>query len=173
MDRDWTAEPRRNDMLKEVPGLLTSAALMLGAAPSAFAHSASVDFANQPRLDAPRGMAALANFRIPLGSTPDRQEPSFGLSFGFGRTTGAGDLTAHTTTRQLRLVDLRLDKKARLRNARVASFDLANLDEDNRLNLFGGSNNAVWLVGGAVLVGVGVCLLAECFDGNDKQGDDD
>jgi len=158
-------------MLKHVTCLAVSAALMAGTAPPAFARNAALDLANGASLDAPRGAAAQLNFRIPLGAAPVRDEPAFGLTFGFGRATGADGLTARTTTRQIRLVDLRLDRSARLRNARVASFDLANLDDDRRLNLFGGSSTP-WLIGGVLVVGVGVCLLAECFDSKDKQDDD-
>jgi hypothetical protein len=146
---------------------------MIGGAPTASAQNAAFDMMHKASLDAPRGATAMANFRLPLGNAPDREEPTFGLSFGFGRTAGAGELTPHTKTRLVRLVDIRLDQSARLRNARVGSFDLANPDKNRRLNLFGGANDTVWLVGGAVLIGVGVCLFAECFDGDGGEEVDD
>lgn len=160
-------------MLRQLTCLVVSASLTAGTSPSAFARNAALDLANGASLDAPRGAAALANLRIPLGAAPERtEEPAFGLTFGFGRANGADGLTARMTTRQIRLVDLRLDRGARFTNARVAGFDLANLDDDKRLNLFGGSNSTPWVIGGVLVVGLGVCLLAECFDGDDKQDDD-
>ena len=160
-------------MLREIAALATSAALIAGTSAPASARNAAEYMRDGTLLDAPQGATAMASVRIPLGSAPERDRPTWGLTLGVAQTTGAGDLTAHTTTRQIRLADLRLDENARLRNAYVASFDLANLDKDKRLNLFGGSSDTLWLVGGVVLVGVGVCILAECFDSDNGDEADD
>lgn len=116
--------------------------------------------------DAPQGATATINLRIPFGAQGARARPSYGLSFGYGQTMGAPTLDGRTITRSVTLADLRFTGAGELRNARLASFDLAHLDRDRRMNLMGGSTT--WFIVGAVAAGVAVCLLLECFDGDDE-----
>ena len=55
----------------------------------------------------------------------------------------------------------------------IATFDLANLDQDRRLNYSSDGDDNTWLiVGGIVVAGLVICLLAECFEGDDDDEDD-
>ena len=118
--------------------------------------------------DAPRGATATLNMRVPLGTDARKAKPSYGLSFGYGKTVGAG-YDGRPLSRNLQLADLRLDADGRLDRAQLASFDLANLDEDKRLNMMDGGGNTVWIVVGLVAAGVAVCLLADCFEDDDES----
>ena len=120
--------------------------------------------------DAPRGATATLNLRVPLGTQRQQARPTYGLTFGYGQTVGAPTLDGQTTTRAVRLADFRFNGGGELRSARVASFDLANLDRDRRFSNLNGQVSTVWIIVGVAAVGVGVCLLvAECFDGNDDD----
>ena len=59
---------------------------------------------------------------------------SYGLTLGYGSTTGAPALDGTTVTRQVNVADIRFNGQGEVRNARVPSFDLANLDRDRRFN---------------------------------------
>ena len=122
--------------------------------------------------DAPRGATATANLRVPLGRE-NRHRASYGLSFGYGRSTGDANLGYRTSSRAITFADFRFSGND-LREARVASFDLANLDETKRrMNLTGDGDNTLWIVVGLVAAGVAVCLLADCFEGDDDSPDSD
>lgn len=150
-------------MVKKLVFATVSAALCIASVSPALAQEY-----RPSGFDAPRGATATANLRIPLGApAKSKAEPSYGLTVGLGKTTGTG-VDGRTTTRQVRLADLRFTDGFKLRNAKVASFDLANLDRDRRMNLSGGGNT-VWIVVGLVAAGVTVCLLAECFEGDDDD----
>jgi hypothetical protein len=116
--------------------------------------------------DAPRGATATANLRVPLGRQA-KAKPTYGLTFGYGRRMGAG-LDGREATRQLRFADLRFSSDGRIKQANVASFDLANLDRDRRLNLTGGMSTT-WIVVGLIAAGIAVCVATECYDGNDDD----
>lgn len=116
--------------------------------------------------DAPRGATATVNLRVPLGREQARRA-SYGLTLGYGQATGAG-LDGRTTTRAVNVADFRFQGD-QLRQARVASFDLANLDRSRRQMNLTGEGNTLWIVVGLVAAGVAVCLLADCFDGDDSN----
>jgi hypothetical protein len=121
--------------------------------------------------DAPRGATAAVNLRVPLGMSRHEagRRMSYGLTLGYGQAVGGQALDGRTTTRAVNLADLRFNRSGEVRNARVASFDLANLDRDRRMSNLSGEVSTVWIIVGVVAVGVGVCLLAlECFDGDDE-----
>ena len=118
--------------------------------------------------DGPRGVNATLNMRVPLGRAPAaRAKPSYGLTFGMGKTVGAG-LDGRPVNRQLTLGDIRFNEQGKLNRAQLASFDLAHLDADKRMNLTG-DGNTLWIVVGLAAAGVAVCLLADCFDGDDDD----
>ncbi len=118
--------------------------------------------------DAPRGATATANLRIPLGIDRARAVPNYGLTLGLGRTMGSQELDGRTVSRAITFADLRFTGEG-LQKAEVASFNLANLDRDRRLNLMGDGNDTLWIVGGLVVAGVAICLLADCFEGDDDD----
>jgi hypothetical protein len=119
--------------------------------------------------DAPRGATATVNLRVPMGRE-HAERASYGLTLGYGHTAGLPGLTGETTSRAVNVADFRFSG-GELRNARVASFDLANLDQDRRvMNLTGGQDNTLWIIGGIVVAGVVVCfVITDCFDGDDDD----
>ena len=117
--------------------------------------------------DAPRGATATVNLRVPLG-TENRERATYGLTVGYGQEVGMQDLSGRTTARAVNVADFRFSGNE-LRNARIATFDLANLDQDRRMNLDGGGKKT-WLIIGAILVGgIVICLAADCFDDDDSS----
>lgn len=119
--------------------------------------------------DGPRGVNATFNLRIPLGREA-KAKPSYGLTFGMGKTVGAG-LDGRPIRRQLTLGDIRFNEQGKLNKAQLASFDLAHLDDQKKMYL-NGEGNTLWIVVGLVAAGVAVCLLADCFDGDDDSSSD-
>ncbi|HYJ82112.1 MAG TPA: hypothetical protein VEW26_04605 [Allosphingosinicella sp.] len=149
-------------MRKFVAATVSAALCLASVAPAAAQNYRAEGFAG------PRGVNATLNMRIPLGkSAAARAKPSYGLTFGMGKTVGAG-LDGREMTRQLTLGDIRFNDRGKLSKAQLASFDLANLDQDRRMNLTGG-DNTLWIVVGLVAAGVAVCLLADCFEGDDDD----
>lgn len=148
---------------KFVSATVSAALCMLSVAPAMAQDYRFTGF------DAPRGATATVNLRVPLG-TQGRQaaRPSYGLTMGYGQTVGSQALDGQTATRAVNLADLRFSGRE-LRNARVASFDLANLDRDRRFSNLNGEVSTVWIIVGVAAVAVGVCLIAECFDGGDED----
>ena len=122
--------------------------------------------------DAPQGASATVNFRVPLTqSRRENRRPTYGLTFGIGRSSGSPDMDGTVVTRSLSFADIRLSEEGSLQQARVASFDLANLDEDRRLNMLGGTST--FTVIGVVAVAAGICWLTDCIGGDDNDDDDD
>ena len=148
-------------MLRKLVTATASVALCLASAAPAFAQQY-----NYSGFNAPMGATATANIRIPLGAET-KSKASYGLSFGLGRTVGAG-FDGRPVTRELRLADIRFSGEGRLDQARVASFDLANLDQDRRLKMMG-DGNSLWIIVGLAAAGVAVCLALECFEGDDDD----
>ncbi len=111
------------------------------------------------------------NLRVPLGMSRQQTDRrmSYGVTLGYGQTMGSPTLDGRTTTRAVNLADFRFNNSGELRNARVASFDLANLDRDRRFSNLNGEVTTVWIVVGLVAAGVAVCLLADCFGGDEED----
>ena len=116
-------------------------------------------------MDAPRGLAATVNLRVPLGRQASAGRPTYGLTLGYGRTY-ADDVDGRTRSRAMNFADLRFSgRNMELTRASLASFDLAHLDRDRRMNLVGKKSTLVLgIVIGAALV---ICLAADCFGGDD------
>ena len=125
-------------------------------------------------LQAPLGATATVNFRVPLGAAPAREKKAtYGLTLGFGHQVDSLTTDGRVATHQAKLADIRFADGFKLHKAEVMTFDLANLDEDPRANLTGGDDQTLWIVVGLVAAGVAVCLLADCFEGDDDDDDDD
>jgi hypothetical protein len=117
--------------------------------------------------NAPLGLTATANLRIPLGREAKARRASYGVSLGFGREVGAG-YDGRPVTRSIHLADLRFSGGGKLGQARLAGADLVRLDRQRRANLTGGGGTT-WFVLGAVAAAVGICLLADCLGGDDDE----
>jgi hypothetical protein len=117
--------------------------------------------------EAPRGATATVNLRIPFGRQ-DIERPNYGLTLGYGQTVGPQTFDGRTTTRGARLADLRFNESGALRNARLAGLDLANLDQDRRMNLVGPGKKTWLVIGGIIVAGILICVAADCF-GDDEE----
>ena len=147
---------------KFVSATVSAALCMMSVAPAMAQEYRSNVF------EAPRGATATLNLRVPMGPE-HRERASYGLTVGFGQTMATPTMDGRTTTRAVNVVDIRF-RGDELRQARVASFDLANLDRSRRqMNLTGGGDNTLWIVVGLVAAGVAICLLADCFEGDDDE----
>ncbi|HYD25935.1 MAG TPA: hypothetical protein VEB68_14190 [Croceibacterium sp.] len=152
-------------MVRKLVAATVSAALCLAPVAPAFAQTYSAADAVQ----APLGATATLNLRVPLGGGPNLKEPTYGLTLGYGQEVGTGD-SGQLLTRQVNVADIRFSSDGFLRQANVASFDLANLDKDRRFsNDLTGEGNTLWIVVGLVAAGVAICLLADCFEGDDDE----
>ena len=139
-----------------------SAALCLASVTPAMAQNYRAE-----GFDGPRGVNATVNLRVPLGkSSKARAKPTYGLTFGIGKEVGAG-MDGRPISKQLTIADLRFSGKGDLARAQLASFDLAHLDRDKRLNMMGGDSGLMTIVVIAA-AGAAVCfVITDCF------GDDD
>ena len=155
-------------MVRKLVTATVSAALCLATMAPAAAAAQEYRFAG---FDGPRGATATVNLRIPFGQQQRAERPSYGLSFGYGRVVGAG-LDGWANTRAINVADIRFTERGELRNARLASFDLAHLDEDRRLNMVGGGKKSLLIIGGIIVAGVLICVAADCFDDDDDEDND-
>ena len=165
-------------MIRRLVSVATMTALCLSSVTPAMAQSYRMT-----ELEAPRGATASIDFRMALGAPRQSQGaqkgPTFGLRMGVGRTMAAPTTSYDvrpTITREVRLADFRFDTGGSLARAEVATFDLANLDEDPRLALAGddGEKDATtyYIIGGLALVAIGV-LAFDLFDDDDEDDDFD
>ena len=152
-------------MGRELVAGLAAFALCLGSATPVLAQD--YRFAG---FDGPRGASATVDLRVPLGSARHRSRPTLGLTLGFGRTVGTG-IDGAPVVRRMPLVDLRASSSGLMR-ARVASFDLAHLDQNRRLNLDGGKKTTLALVAAVAAAAAAACLVAGCFDDDDEPDED-
>jgi len=146
---------------KFVSATVSAALCMMSVAP---AMAQDYRFAG---FDAPRGATATVNLRVPMGRE-HAERASYGLTLGYGRTVAAPGTDGRTMSRAVNFADFRFNG-TELRQARVASFDLANLDRSQRRMNLTGEGNTLWIVVGLVAAGVAICLLADCFDGDDDS----
>ena len=150
-------------MVRKLVAATVSAALCTASLVPGIAAAQEYRFSN----DAPRGASATLNLRVPFGPN-QRQRTSYGLTLGYGQTVAPG-IDGRTSTRAINVADFRFNTRGELRQARVAAFDLANLDRSQRRMNLTGEGNTMWIVVGLVAAGVAICLLADCFDGDDDD----
>ena len=157
-------------MMRKFVSASLATALLLGSVSPAFAQN----YAFAPD-QAPLGMTATFNLKVPLGAAPTKErKPNYGLTFGYNHSLNSLTEDGRIATHQAKLADFRFTDGFKLWKAEVATFDLANLDKDPRLNLADDSmGGTTWIVVGLVAAGVAVCLLADCFDGDDDDEDED
>ena len=148
-------------MRKFVSATVSAALCLVSAAPAMAQEHRFAGF------DAPRGATATVNLRVPLGPETSSR-PSYGLTLGYGQEVGAG-LDGRSTTRAVNVADFRFAGGG-LDQARVASFDLANLDRDRRMNLAAGGKKTWLLIG--ILIGLGVILcVTELCDSDESESE--
>lgn len=75
------------------------------------------------REDAPRGISAAVNLRVPLGGGARSRRPTLGFTAGYGHEYGAPHGDGRRDVRQIRLADFRLNGDG-LSSARIAGFRL-------------------------------------------------
>lgn len=117
--------------------------------------------------DAPRGTTAAVRLRIPLGGSQGRaRRPSVGFTLGQGIEQAETNPGGGTSTRQLRLLELSLDREG-IRDARLAGFDIRALEgQQPRLGIAGDTKNgAVIFLAFLLSVLAGIILL----DGGDRD----
>jgi hypothetical protein len=148
--------------MRKIIAATVSAALSLMSIAPAYAQANY-----SPAFDSPRGATATVNLRLGLGGAK-KKTASYGVSLSYGHTMAAPTLEGRTLTRASTLADLRFDGSG-LKRAQVASFDLANLDQDRRLNLTDGGDNTLLFVGLGVAAGVAAYFLF--IDDNDDDED--
>ena len=122
-------------------------------------------------------MTATFNLKVPLGVSPTatQKKPNYGLTVGFNHRLDSLTPDGRAVTHQAKLADIRFHDGFKLFKAEVATFDLANLDKDPRLNLGpeGSMDDTTWIVVGLVAAGIAVCLLTECIGDDDDDDDED
>ena len=117
--------------------------------------------------DAPRGATATVNLRVPFGPASQSRQ-SYGLTLSYGQSSGA-TLDGREMRRTLNLADVRFSG-GELSQARLATFDLANLDRDRRMNMAGGGKKTWILIGILIALGVIICVAELCGgDGDDES----
>ena len=146
---------------KFVSATVSAALCMMSAAP---VMAQDYRFAG---FDAPRGATATVNVRVPMGRE-HAERATYGLTLGYGHTVAAPGTDGRTMSRAVNFADFRFNGN-QLRQARVASFDLANLNRNQRTSNLTGEGNTLWIIVGLVAAGVAICLLADCFEGDDDS----
>ena len=150
-----------NIVRKLASAVVSTALCLMSATPAAAQEYRFTGF------DAPRGATATVNLRVPMGRE-HAGRASYGLTLGYGQEIGAS-LDGRTATRAVNVADFRFSG-TKLRNARVASFDLAHLDRDPRLNLTGGGFGTTTFILGAIAAGAAICfVLTDCFGDDDED----
>lgn len=156
-------------MIRNILSAAAASALIVGSVSPAFAQANSY-----AAFQAPEGPMASINFKVPLGGklNSEARKASYGLTLAYGQSTDTLTLDGYRATRQMPIADLRFTGPLKLWKAEVATFDLANLEDDKRLNMTDDGKGTVWIIGGIVVAGVVICLLADCFDSDDDDDDD-
>ncbi|MGZ8336766.1 MAG: hypothetical protein ACXWU1_08905 [Allosphingosinicella sp.] len=120
--------------------------------------------------DAPRGATATVNLRVPLGGAAERRRPSVGVALGYGQSDGEIDQYGRQQVRAMRVADFRIDRDG-LSRAELATFNLANLDGDARLQFLNpdeNKKNVFWL---ALIVAAGIAAIIFLDDGSSDSGE--
>jgi hypothetical protein len=147
-----------------MPRKLTSGTLSLALCLAPTFPASAQDY-RPSGFDAPRGATATIGLRFPLGRHNGPMRPTLGLTIGYGQPVGAPDTNGRSAVRQLRLVDLRLDRRGVTR-AELATFDLAGPERDRRLNIGGGKKDTALLL---LMVVAGMTALAFWVNGHDRR----
>ena len=156
-------------MMRKLLSASVATALVIGSIAPAYAQS----YAFEPA-QAPLGATATLNLKVPLGAAPTKQrKATYGITMAYGQRLNSTTQDGRIATKSAKLADIRFTAEdQKLQKAEFATFDLANLDKDKRLNLGpdGTWDTTTWLVvGGLVAAGILIWVLA----GDDDDDDDD
>ena len=155
-------------MIRKILSASVATALVLGSVTPAYAQSYAM---MMPDRQAPLGATATVNFRVPLGAAPSKaRRASYGLTLGYGHRLDSLTADGRIAARHVEVADIRFTDTFKLHKAEVATFDLANLDQDRRLNMMEGKDSTTWIIIGLVVAGAVVWAVA---DGDDDDDDDD
>lgn len=157
-------------MIRELLSASVATALVFGSVSPAFAQSYAMA---DPQ--APLGATATINFKVPLGAAPRKErKASYGLTLGYGQRLDSVTADGRYMTRQAKLADIRFTGNFKLHKAEVASFDLANLDQDRRLAMGpdDGKDSTTWIIIGLVVAGAVVWAVAASGDDDDDDEDE-
>ena len=155
-------------MMRKLLSASVATALVIGSVAPAYAQN----YAFEPA-QAPLGATATLNFKVPLGSSAHQsRKATYGITMAYGQRLNSTTQDGRIATKSAKLADIRFTATDRkLQKAEFASFDLANLDKDKRLNLGpdGTWDTTTWLViGGLVAAGILIWVFAD-----DNNNDDD
>lgn len=156
-------------MKKFVSTALSTALCFMTVSP-AWAQSSSF---NEAWLNDQPAAVASFNVRVPLGGGSTATErPSYGVTLNYGyqdRFRYEDDMRFRPNAQ---LADLRFSGGEMLR-AEVANLTLVDTASGrtwgDTLNMFEDGDSALWIVGTAVVAGLVICLLAECFEDDDDE----
>ena len=113
------------------------------------------------------GASATINLRVPLGPGRRSDRPTVGFTASCGQALDDSGPDGRRAVRELRITDLRFDGRA-LARAELATFDLANLENDARMGLVGNKKNTLLLF---VMVLAGATALAFLLNGHERSTD--
>jgi len=119
-----------------------------------------------------RGVAAKVTWKIPFGGSTRAENRTPALSFhvDYTRQSSASDVLVDTSYQTIRLTDLRFSPRGSVDQFRLGQVDVLDIEDDERLNMFGNMGNASWLyILGAIALGVGLFLIID--DGNNNNND--
>ena len=158
-------------MIRKVLSASVATALIFGTVTPAFAENDAFS-----PVQAPLGATATLNLKVPLGAAPtQKRKATYGLTMAYGQRTNSVTDDGRIATRSAKLADIRFAAgDSKLQKAEFATFNLANLDKDKRLNLGpdGSMDGTTWLVlGGLVAAGVIIWLVARDDDDDDDLDD--
>ena len=158
-------------MMRKVLSASAATALLFGTVTPAFANN----YAFEP-VQAPLGATATLNFKVPLGAGAAKQrKATYGITMAYGQRLNSTTADGRIATKAAKIADIRFSADdSKLQKAEFATFDLANLDKDKRLNLGpdGTWDTTTWLlIGGLVAAGIIIWVVAD--DDDDDDDDDD
>ena len=156
-------------MMRKLLSASVATALVFGSIAPAYAESYAFD-----PVQAPLGATATVNFKVPLGGSAFKhKKATYGLTMAYGQRMNATTQDGRVATRDAKLADIRFTADdSKLQKAEFASFDLANLDKDKRLNLGpdGTWDTTTWLlIGGLVAAGIIIWVVASDDDDDDDE----
>ena len=158
-------------MMRKLLSASVATALVFGSIAPAYAQS----YAFEPA-QAPLGATATLNFKVPLGSSANKpRKATYGITMAYGQRLNSTTQDGRIATKSAKLADIRFTAEdQKLAKAEFATFDLANLDKDKRLNLGpdGTWDTTTWLVLGG-LVAAGIIIWVVASDDDDDDDDDD